>query len=110
MKKLLFLASALIIVSPIAWAQGGSRDNCGTVGTNCGCTHSRVDINKDGLTYTSDYSGSMSIECLDTGTTSIGLWWWKHRSIGFSVTGTDATLGTIHVYLDASRTQPDSWL
>lgn len=64
----------------------------------------------NGTTYEADYTGYMAINCTDTGTTSNGLWWWKHESVQFEVTGTEPTLGTVHVYLDKSRTQPDSYL
>lgn len=67
-------------------------------------------IRKNGNAYETDYTGYMEIACIDTGSTPTGHWWWKHRSSGFQVTGTEATLGTVTVYLDATRTQPDGYL
>lgn len=115
MKKLLLSAlilSAVAIISNSSTlqAQGGSAGNCGTVGTNCSCNHGRVPLRMGGNLYITDYTGNMFIECVDAGTGADNLWWWKHSSKGFSVTGTEATLGTIQVYLDDSRTQPDSYL
>ena len=115
MKKLLFPAIILGILTIIPTsttlqAQGGSRGNCGTTGTNCWCTHARVELRMGGSLYITDYTGNMVIHCVDTGTTVNNLWWWKHSSTEFSVTGTETTLGTITVYLDSSRTQPDSYL
>lgn len=98
------------ITAPVLWAQGGSLETCTTVGTNCSCNHNSVVIAMNGNNHTADFSGEMSINCVDAGTDASGLWWWKHSAAGFSVTGTEATLGTINVYLDGSRTQPDSYL
>lgn len=114
MKK--FLLSAIILtmipLGSTLWGQESSRKPCTTTGTNCPCTHGKVELlmRGDGNIYEADYTGYMSLDCIDTGTTSGGLWWWKHRSTAFEVTGTEATLGTVHVYLDESRTQMDSYL
>jgi len=110
MRKLLFAGLMMCIAAPTLWAQGGSRETCTTVGTMCSCNHNGVVLRMNGTDHMADFAGSMNLSCVDTGTTQNGLWWWKHISSGFSVTGTEATLGTINVVLDGTRTAPDSYM
>lgn len=111
-KKILLSSIMLTVFGTSLWAQGGSADNCSTVGTNCSCNHSKVEIRMatDGSVHTDDYTGFMSIDCIDNGLAADGHRWWKHRSRGFEVTAQSATLGNVRVYLDESRTQPDGYL
>ncbi len=89
---------------------GGSRDNCGTKGTNCACNHQRVPVEISGITYSVDFTGSMTLECIDTGTTPPGYLWRTQRPTAFDVTGTDPTLGSIHVYLDNNRISSNAYM
>lgn len=83
---------------------GGSRANCHTQGTNCPCNHMTVQVDMGGTSYFANFTGSITLDCIDTGTTQSGLWWWKQIPRAFGGNGTNATLGILHVYLDSNRT------
>ena len=88
---------------------GGSRDNCSPDVAHCNDPH-LARVVRNGIIYNLPFDGGMWIECVDTGTTISGLWWWKQMVIGFSGTTFDPILGTIHIDLDSTRNQDTSMI
>ena len=83
---------------------GGSGANCGTVNTNCPCSKQLVPVVTNNATYYASFSGTLSLQIHDTGTTQAGRWWWKFNVTAFSGTATVPSMGTIAISLDPNRT------
>jgi hypothetical protein len=92
---------------------GGSRGNCNPDLATCNDVHD-VTLYLGDTTQAPSFnvtlSGGMTLRCYDTGTTTDGKWWWKQDVTRFEGTGTETTLGTVHVFLDSSRTSTQAYM